>query len=171
MDYCFILGSICTKQGILYKYTWISIFDHDFFNSIQVVIIVCFCKKKNVNWMCVTDTDLFATKSWKRSEVIGSIMMWASPPCTVLIFSQSTGDKFPVTGWSHDPPRLSLASPFLDIHLQTSLGMRRDPKQSPVEDKLHDWVGWGGERAHSRTQLSHLVNGKGPQTNLRETTL
>ena len=68
-------------------------------------------------------------------------MMWASPPCTVLIFSQSTGDKFPVTGRSQDPPRLSLASPFLDIHLQISLGMRRDPKQSPVGDKLHDWVG------------------------------
>ena len=86
--------------------------------------------------------------------------------CRVLIFSQSTDDKFPVTGRSHDSPRLSLAFPFLDIHLQISLGLRRDPKQSQVGDKLHDWVGWGGERAHSRTQLSHLVNGKGPQHQL-----
>ena len=55
-------------------------------------------------------------------------MMWASPPCTVLIFSQSTGDKFPVTGRSHDSPRLSLSSPFLEIHLQISLGMHRGSK-------------------------------------------
>ena len=151
MDYCFILGSICTKQGILYKYTWISIFDHDFFNSIQVVIIVCFCKKKNVNWMCVTDTDLFATKSWKRSEVIGSIMMWASPPCTVLIFSQSTGDKFPVTGWSHDPPRLSLASPFLDIHLQTSLGMRRLQNNHRLRTNCMTGLDEGGKE-HTRAR-------------------
>ena len=123
----------------------------------------------NVNWVCVTDIQTCLQQKVEREGKLLEALWCGHRPHVdyrVLIFSRSTDDKFPVTGQSHGFPRLSLASSFLDIHLQISLGLRRDPKQSQVGDKLHDWIGWGGERAHSRTQLSHLVNGKGPQHKL-----